>query len=162
MHYIVFDLEFNQDFSSFQDKNTIMKGSKYPFEIIQIGAIKLDSDFNTIAIFNRYVKPTIYSEVSSFITELTGTTTEQLLAEKTFFELYSAYIQFIGNEESVFCTWGMSDIIELFKTVNHHKLDPSPLPRMFINFQPYVSKHLGLSKKKIAKSSKCCSNTEHP
>ncbi|WMM24899.1 3'-5' exonuclease [Tissierella sp. MB52-C2] len=149
MHYIVFDLEFNQDFSSFQEQNTIIKRSKYPFEIIQIGAIKLDLDFNTIAIFNRYVKPTIYSKVNSFITELTGITTEQLLIQEPFFEVYNAYIEFIGNTESIFCIWGMSDIKELFRSVDYYKLDPNPLPKMFINLQPYASKHLNISEKKL-------------
>ncbi|WP_353095169.1 exonuclease domain-containing protein [Tissierella praeacuta] len=103
MCYIVFDLEFNQDFSSFGEQNTIIKRSRYPFEIVQIGTIKLDSDFNTIAVFNRYVKPTIYSKVNSFITELTSITTEQLLMEEPFPEVYNAYIKFIGNTESIFC-----------------------------------------------------------
>lgn len=149
MHYIVFDLEFNQDFSSFQEQNTIIKRSKYPFEIIQIGAIKLDLDFNTIGVFNRYIKPTIYSKVNSFITELTSITTEQLLVEEPFFEVYNAYIEFIGNTESIFCIWGMSDIKELFRSVDYYRLDPNPLPKMFINLQPYASKHLNISEKKL-------------
>ncbi|CAK7012016.1 3'-5' exonuclease [uncultured Tissierella sp.] len=149
MYYIVFDLEFNQDFSSFHDQDTIIERSKYPFEIIQIGAIKLDLDFNTIAVFNRFVKPTIYSKVNSFITELTSITTEQLLLEDPFFQVYNAYIEFIGNTESIFCIWGMSDIKELFKSANYYKLDLKSLPKMFINLQPYVSKHLGISQKKL-------------
>ncbi|SHI80354.1 3'-5' exonuclease [Lutispora thermophila] len=116
MHFIVFDMEFNQDFSSLQ--NTKEKWPKYPFEIIQIGALKLDSDFNRIASFNRFVKPTFYEKVSSFITELTNITTEQLIEEQTFPEVYKCFIDFMGDCDSVFCVWGMSDIRELFKMWN--------------------------------------------
>lgn len=147
MYYIVFDLEFNQDIPSLQSK--AIERRRYPFEIIQIGAVKLDIDLNSIATFNRLIKPTIYSEVSSFITELTGITTEQLMVEKPFSEVYKNFIKFIRDKESVLCTWGMSDIKELSRSVQSYELDISSLPKKFINLQPYVSKHLGLSTKKL-------------
>lgn len=147
MNYIIFDLEFNQDFSSMQ--NSDIKVSQYPFEIIQIGAIKLDSELNKSGEFNRYVKPAIYSKLSPFVTELTGITTEMLLSEKPFGDVYREYIEFISGTDSVFCIWGMSDIKELFKNAEYHKLDRSLLPKMFINLQPWVSKHLNLSSKNM-------------
>jgi len=147
MYFIIFDLEFNQDFSSLQSFD--WSKSKYPFEIIQIGAIKLDSAFNTIATFNRYVKPTLYTKINPFITELTGITTEQLLTEEPFPAIYKAYTDFIGGIDSVFCIWGMSDIKELFKNAAYHELSSKLLPRMFINLQPYVSMHLNLSPKNL-------------
>jgi inhibitor of KinA sporulation pathway (predicted exonuclease) len=147
MHYIVFDMEFNQDFSSLQD--TVKKWSKYPFEIIQIGAVKLDSDFIRVASFNRFVKPTIYGKVSSFITELTGITTEQLVKEQAFPEVYKHFVEFIRDPDSVFCIWGMSDIKELFKNVEYHNLDSKCLPKKYINIQPYVSKYFGLPTKNL-------------
>lgn len=147
MYFIAFDLEFNQDLSSLQ--NFERKGSPHPFEIIQIGAIKLDLSFNTVATFNRYVRQTIYEKISPFITELTGITTEQLLKEAPFPEIYQAYIEFIGGTDSVFCVWGMSDIKGLFKNAEDHNLDRKLLPSMFINLQPYVSKHLNFPPKKL-------------
>ncbi|GAA4292553.1 3'-5' exonuclease [Anaerocolumna aminovalerica] len=152
MNYIVFDLEFNQDIP-----NTIMdeKGSQidkkvfYPFEIIQIGAVKLDSYYHSISTFNRFIRPTIYTRVSPFISELTGITTEQLLAEEIFPDVYMAFLDFIGDTDSVFCTWGMSDIKELFRNTKYHQLDNSCLPSKYINIQPLVSLHFGLSSKKL-------------
>ena len=79
MQYIVFDLELNQDIPL--SKNRSRSKGKYPFEIIQIGAIKLDSNLNTIDTFNSYVKPDIYTRVSPFITKLTKITTRQLNRE---------------------------------------------------------------------------------
>lgn len=146
MQYIVFDLEFNQDFSSIHlDK----KKRQYPFEIIQIGAVKLDKDFNTISSFNQYIKPNIYSHVSAFITDLTGITTEQLLTAKSFSEVFNEYIEFIGECDSVLCVWGMADIKELFKSVQYYKLDRNFLPKMYINLQPHTSIYLGLPPTKL-------------
>ncbi|KMT21043.1 3'-5' exonuclease [Clostridium cylindrosporum] len=147
MHYIIFDLEFNQDFSS--TPQIAVHGQKYPFEIIQIGAIKLDSNLRTVSTFNRYIKPTIYSKISPFITELTGITTKQLLVEKSFPNVYRDFIDFIDDKESIFCIWGPSDIKEIFRNADYHKLDRNLLPKMFINIQSYVSKHLGFSSKNL-------------
>lgn len=149
MHYIVFDLEFNQDFTTL--KNDIRNRSQYLFEIIQIGAVKLDVNFNTVATFNRYVKPTIYSKISSFITELTGITTEQLIIEEQFHGVYNAFIQFIDDSDTIFCIWGMADIKVLFRNVEYHKLDSNLLSKFYINLQPSVSKLLNLPPKKLAR-----------
>lgn len=148
MNYIIFDLEFNQDFS--KDQDYIEYGVKHPFEIIQIGAIKLDSSFNTIGSFNSYVKPTIYSKVNSFITKLTGITTEELLLADTFPVVYEDFINFIDDNEAVFCIWGMSDIQELFKNINYHKLDSNLLSKKFINIQDHASKVLGFTGNNLA------------
>lgn len=147
MHYIIFDLEFNQDFSSLQNFNG--QGTRYPFEIIQIGAIKLDSHFHTIDTFNRYIKPTFYSRITPFITELTGITTEQLIEESSFPDVYKSFTEFIESTDSIFAIWGMSDIKELFRNANYHGLNNELLPRKFINIQPYVSVHLGLPSKRL-------------
>lgn len=52
MHYIVFDLEFNQDIPSLREPEP--NRTRYPFEIIQIGAVKLDASFQTISTFNKF------------------------------------------------------------------------------------------------------------
>lgn len=146
MQYIVLDLEFNQDVTSL---NIIDRQKfKNTFEIIQMGAIKLDSKLNTITTFDRYVKPIIYPKMNSFITKLTGITTEQLLGEETFIEVFDSFIKFVGDTDSILCIWGMSDIKELYKNAEYHKLNLNLLPRMFINLQPYVSIYLNLPHKK--------------
>lgn len=149
MYYIVLDLEFNQYFPSLQ--NPDFQRRRSVFEIIQIGAIKLDMDLNIMGTFNQYIKPIIYSEVSPFITELTGITTEQLMDEKEFPKVYEEFIRFIKDKESILCTWGMSDIRELFRNADYHKIDNQFLPRSYINLQPYASKFLGFSTKKLLK-----------
>lgn len=145
--FIIFDLEFNQDVSSFQNSNGIR--SSHPFEIIQIGAIKLDGEFNTVGTFNRYVRPTFYTKINPFVTELTGISTEQLLIEEPFPEIYKSYTQFINETDSIFCIWGMTDITQLFKNVEEHQLNEGLLPKRVINLQSHVSMQLNLAQKKL-------------
>lgn len=147
MYFIIFDLELNQDFSSLQD--IYEKRTSVPFEIIQIGAVKLDSEFNTVDTFNRYVKPTFYTRINPFITELTGITTEQLQAEEQFPEIYKAFTEFLAGTDCVFCIWGTSDIKELFRNVEKHNLSSKLLPRKYINIQPYVSMYFNFPPKNL-------------
>lgn len=149
MNYIVYDLEFNQDIPSFN--STMEVTTKYPYEIIQIGAVKLDENYNVVDTFNRYVKPTIYSQISTFITELTGITTEELLEEDTFPSIYREFIRFMGTDDPVLCIWGMSDVKELFRNVEYYNQDKTLLPLKYINLQPYVSMHFKLSKHQLLK-----------
>lgn len=160
MYYIVFDLEFNQDFSSLQHFDG--QGTRYPFEIIQIGAVKLDKDFHTIDTFNRYIKPTFYRQIAPFITELTSITTEQLTEEETFPDVYTAFTEFIGGVDSVFGIWGMSDIKELFRNAKYHRLSNELLPRKFLNIQPYVSMHFGLPSKRLLRLEDAVSTLQIP
>lgn len=147
MHYIIFDLEFNQDASSLQNFDS--KNTCYPFEIIQIGAVKLDENFKTIDTFDRYVKSSFYAQINPFITKLTGITTDQLLLEEPFPQVYKAYTEFIGETDAIFCIWGLSDIKELFRNAQYHQLSRALLPKMYINIQPYVPIHLNLRSKKL-------------
>ncbi|MDF2609880.1 MAG: polymerase [Lachnospiraceae bacterium] len=147
MHYIVFDLEFNQDVASLEETDDTKP--KCPFEIIQIGAVKLDSKFQTVSSFHQFVKPSIYANISTFVTILTGITTKQLQEEPSFPDVYKEFIEFIDDPESIFCIWGTSDIKELYRNVNYYQLDKNPLPKLFINIQPLTSLHLGISSKKL-------------
>ncbi|WP_461204763.1 3'-5' exonuclease [Clostridium sp. DL1XJH146] len=145
MNYIIFDLEYNQDFRSKKEKS-ITEPYKICFEIIQIGAIKLDEDFKTISNFNRLIKPEIYPELHPFIKKLTGITANQLSTAPSFNQAYEAFIQFIGDKESVLCVWGLSDIKELYRNVKYHKLDTELLSKKYINIQSPASKYLNCPK----------------
>ncbi len=147
MYYIIFDLEFNQDFHSLS--LPAERASQCPYEIIQIGAVKIDEGFHTVAVFNRHIKSTIYLQVSPLITDLTGITTDQLQFARPFQEVYQDFIEFICERTSVFCVWGMSDMKELYRNTEFHNLNRKSLPELFINLQPYTSSHLNLPQKKL-------------
>ncbi len=149
MHYIVFDMEFNQDFST---NPPISEGKPYfPFEIIQIGAVKLDSALNTVSTFNRYIKPTVYPEVGTFITELTGITTDRLQGEQTFPSVYSDFLAFINDSDAILCSWGRTDMKELYRSVEYFQINKENMPKLFLDIQPYASLHLKKPRKMLLK-----------
>ena len=55
---IVFDLEWNQCCGG-RD----MENPRMPFEIIEIGAVKLDKKFNIIDTYSSIIKPKLYKKL---------------------------------------------------------------------------------------------------
>ncbi|MCF0146793.1 MAG: exonuclease domain-containing protein [Clostridium sp.] len=142
MKYIIFDLEFNQS-SNKEDKIP-----QLPFEIIQIGALKLDEDFKTISTFNELVKPTVYKNIIPYVQELTKITEEILHSAKNFTDIYYDFTNFIGNEEVTFVIWGLVDLRELYKNIIYFNLPTENLPKLYIDIQHYASKHFNIPHKK--------------
>ena len=149
MNYIVLDLEFNQYYNPSKENKSLVN-SKCPFEIIQIGALKLDENLKTISTFDRLVKPELYTTINPFVEEITGLTMENLTGAEPFKEIYKEFIQFVKKtnieKDMVFCIWGMNDMKELFRNAEYHKLDTSLIPNKYINLQKYASKYLNCPK----------------
>lgn len=81
MNYIVLDLEWNQSPSG--KKNTV---EDIPFEIIQMGAVKLDEKYNIIGEFNKNIRPKVYMRLHSKVEEVVGVTMEEPLEDGEDFE----------------------------------------------------------------------------
>lgn len=145
MNYIVFDLEFNQVCPP-TTEDIIAASKECPFEIIQIGAVKLNSRLEIIDGFNRLVKPAIYLEMNPFVSRLTRITTEQLSDESSFKDVFGDFKSFIGDDEVILCAWGMSDMKELFRNLKYHQINIQKVPKRYINLQPYLSEYFDLPK----------------
>lgn len=81
-------------------------------EVIQIGAVMLDSDFKLVSKFNRFVKPK-YSHITEFINSLTGITEDDLEDAADFETVFSSYVEWIeektGGEKFVTYCWSGMD-----------------------------------------------------
>jgi len=141
MNYIIYDLEFNQTKSI---KNTAKDAYKCPFEIIQIGAIKLDESFNTVATFDKLVRPTVYPTLNPYIEDLTNIDMKQLNKADYFPKVYKDFLDFI-DASSIFCVWGKVDLKELFRNIRYHELN-LPVDTKYIDIQHYATKHLKFTK----------------
>ncbi len=108
MKYIAVDLEWNQAQNS-RKTYTMEDGKRFSGEIVQIGAVKLDENFNIISMFKSEVKPKVYTKMNSKVSELTGITLEMLENAPTFTECVEHFVQWC-EEEPVFLTWGIDDI----------------------------------------------------
>lgn len=137
MEYIVFDLEFNQGFD--RELNKTVSNERCPFEIIQIGAIKLDAHFNIIDTFNSYVKPEIYKSIHPFVGKMTGITLSDVKDAQSFPQVYKEFKKFISSKKTVLCVWGAGDLKELYRNIYFYGLPSKALPKDYINIQKHAS-----------------------
>ena len=71
--YIVFDLEWNQ---SAGGRETAIK--ELPFEIIEIGAVKLNENREVIDTFRRLIRPAVYKTLHFKVLEVVNIGQEEL------------------------------------------------------------------------------------
>ena len=101
MHYIVMDLEWNQPLShrSPQFKRT---GGKLMFDLIQIGAVKLDEQRRMVGSFNQFIAPGCYKKLHPRISRITGILQEDLYGAPGFEEAFGRFVSWCG-EDFRFC-----------------------------------------------------------
>ncbi|WP_313525933.1 3'-5' exonuclease [Anaerotignum sp.] len=141
MNYIVLDLEFNQSFP-FKTGETVAPVAECPFEIIQIGAVKLNESFQQIDTFNAMIQPQIYPRLHPFVEKITGITEEKLKGQLSFKEAFHKFVSFIGEEDATLCTWGADDIKSLFRNILYYKLNADSITNKYLNVQSFASAHL--------------------
>ncbi len=134
-NYIVLDLEWNQSAGGKED--TV---EHFPFEIIEIGAVKLSESREEIGEFRRLIKPEVYTELHEKILEVTHMDEKLLMEEgmdfKTVFEEFSTWC----GEDVVFCTWGSMDLTELQRNLSYHGLmNPYQKPFLYYDVQKLYS-----------------------
>ena len=162
MNYIVIDLEWNQSKhirddmdddintseTKYRDNNLINSESSdrnsidrktieknMPFEIIEIGAVKLDESFNEVDKFSRLIKPVFYKKMSHIITDLTGITDKDLQNKKGFKAVAEEFLNWCGDEY-IMCTFGNQDIYELGINMYYHNMEiPWKYPMYYIDVQ---------------------------
>ena len=149
MKYIVLDLEYNR-LPYWDQRNT--KNANI-FEIIEIGAIKLDSDFNIIDNFRIFVKPIIFKDLSRDVMKITNISKEELQYGCIFNLAIKHFKKWIG-EEFVFCLWGTDDINVLDSNYKYYSMKSNVEKwfKEFINLQYETSKYLN-DKKQISLTS---------
>lgn len=119
-NYIVLDLEWNQSASG--KEGSI---SELPFEIIEIGAVKLDETFHMVSEFQRLICPVVYQEMHYKITEVTHMNLNELEDQgEDFVTVARQFLEWCG-EDPVFCTWGALDLTELQRNMVFYQMKES-------------------------------------
>ncbi len=143
MNYIALDLEFNQPYDFVNNcKSTPVEGCQ--FEIIQIGAVKMDNELNIVGSFNMFIKPVIYPALHPFVVKVTGFRERDFIDAVTFAEAYEAFRDFLGAEKFVFCLWGAGDLNIFFNNIKYYNLNPRFLYAKYVNVQQGASMRLKL------------------
>lgn len=146
MHYIVLDLEFNQDFD-FEKNKTINSNPSCRFEIIQIGAVKLDENLYIIDKLNLYIKPNLYKTIHPYVEKITGITKDFLNDKPSFSEVIPIFAKFIENEDDcIFCVWGSSDLRALYRNLSYYNLLNKDLILKYIDIQNIATNYLKFNK----------------
>ena len=133
MQYIVLDLEWNQADTPEESVSDI------PFEIVEIGAVKLNNDRKMVSEFSELVKPQVYSKLHGITQKLIHLQMEQLMSGSPFQGVYSRFRQWCGDD-IVFCTWGCQVLTELQRNIRHFGMDPiSDGPISYLDVQKLFS-----------------------
>lgn len=132
MNYIILDLEWNQGAAEKTEEGL-------PFEIIEIGAIKLNNRREKIDEFNELIRPQVYHEMNHITRKLIHLRMEQLEEGKSFPEVMHAFRNWWGDDY-VFCTWGSMDLVELQRNIRYYQMEPmSDRPFRFLDIQKLFS-----------------------
>ncbi len=130
MNYIVFDLEWNQAAYKIDEEGDI------PFEIIEIGAAKLNEKMERVDTFHTLIRPQVYPFLLRRTKELTGWTDKDLDEKGIYFEeACERFLQWCGKEY-VFCSWGPGDVTQLERNMAYYKIRiPWKYPVRFLDVQ---------------------------
>ena len=119
MNYIVLDLEWNQSNTGLEEEV-----ERLPFEIIEIGAIKLNDTCVMIDEFNEIVKPQVYREMHYITSRLLHMKIQELERGEEFPKVGKDFLSWCGEEEHIFCTWGSLDLLELQRNMRFYNMTP--------------------------------------
>lgn len=134
MDYIVMDLEWNQN-----PYGKTGYCSDMPFEIIEIGAVRVNEDLEILDSYQQVVKPRLYKKLHYKIMEITSFTDEELSHGMDFRRAIREFLEWCGDDH-MFCTWGSMDLTELQKNMKHYKLERIlEFPLFYVDLQKMFS-----------------------
>ena len=117
MNYIVLDLEWNHP--KIDAKERI---AELPFEIIEIGAVKVDSQsLEVISSFSEMIRPQVYKEMNEIIHEILHIEIGDLEKKDIFQDVIERFFEWCGDDY-VFCTWGNMDLTELQRNMEYYNI----------------------------------------
>ena len=134
-NYIVLDLEWNQ--SPNGKEGTV---EHLPFEIIEIGAVKLDREFQVISQFHGLIKPKVYTSLHFKILEVVHMDMEELERKgRDFTDIIREFWEWCGKD-GIICTWGSMDLTELQRNISYYGMkNPFPNPFLYYDIQKLYS-----------------------
>ena len=106
MNYIIFDLEWNNAYN--------YKTQKGMNEIIEIGAVKLDSRLGIVDTFKQLIKPRLSKKLGGRFKNLTNISMEEINENGIDFDdAFSDFARWGRGENNIFLSWSKSDLYTL-------------------------------------------------
>lgn len=116
MDYVVFDLEWNQCPYGKEREN-----DRLPFEIIEIGAVKLNGRMERVDQYQCLIQPVVYKKLHYRTQEIIGLNMKALEQGMPFYKAIRKFLKWCG-EDYTFCTWGTMDLTELQRNMKYYGL----------------------------------------
>ncbi len=141
MHFIILDLEWDTAYCK--------RKKGFINQIIQIGAVKLDTEFNVVDKFCRTVRSSVSKKVTKRFAELTGITTEDMLSGISLDDAVLEYNSWIG-EDTVTLTWSNSDLYAIMSNVKFLLSEGNTFKiGRYVDLQSFVQNELRLKGNEI-------------
>ena len=128
MQYIVLDLEWNQPIS-YHSPAYKSVGGKLLFELIQIGAVRVNEQMEVVDSFNQLIQPQHYVKLHPRIARITHISQDDLCDAPSFPQAIASFAQWCG-EDYVLLTWGPDDISVLNQNMTFFHCE-TPLSKVF-------------------------------
>lgn len=136
---IVLDFEFTSIDKKYVEQRRIVRN-----EIIQIGAVMLDSNYRKISTFSTYVKPMYTQRIKANVSKLTGITDKDLENAPSLAEAMDMLIGWIGPDKKtrVF-SWSNTDLFQLEDECNLKDIQFPQCMYRWVDFQRLYGYLLG-------------------
>jgi 3'-5' exoribonuclease 1 len=147
--FVIFDLEA----TCFEDSRTDdIKPFGFDNEIIEIGAVMLDSEGNEISRFQSFAKPKLYPTLSNFCKELTTIKQEDVDSAEPLADVLINFINWCDGATLV--SWGFYDKTQLSKDLIKNDLeyllddieDHKSLKHLYASWNNLPRKGVGVSR----------------
>ena len=134
MNYIIFDLEWNQcpDGKAKEDPSL-------PFEILEIGAVKLNSEKQEIDRFHELIQPSVYKKLHPMTQSIIHLSIDKLAKADLFPSVCERFHEWCGPD-AVYCTWGSLDLLEFQRNMRYYHIENHfPFPLKYLDIQKLYS-----------------------
>ncbi len=140
MNHIVIDLEMNPVGREYREVRRRLSE-----EVIEIGAVRLDAEFQQQDTFRCYVHPA-YGPIKKHIVELTGITQAKVEHAELFEKCMQEFVDWVGEAETKIYSWSMSDIRQLHRECRYKlpNFDTKWLDDRWVDLQKVFDDRIGL------------------
>ncbi len=135
MNYVILDLEWDSTFYKPQ--------KRFINQILQIGAVKLDSNFEVVDTFEATIKSDISKKVTGRFAKLTGITSEIMRAGIPFKDAVNQYNEWVGDD-TVTMTWSNSDLYTILENEDNLLKDVHFKIEKYLDLQVFIQNEMRL------------------
>lgn len=140
MNYIIIDLEWNQ--ATYKTMR-LRRDLNLRGEIIQIGAVKINEQYEILGTFNKFIKPIVFSKMNPFVANLLMLNDDDLAYCDNFLTIYREFLNWCGDSH-IFLSWGNDDSVILMDNLKVHSFEKGLTE--FYDLQKMYGRISGVSK----------------